>query len=50
MTEYDYVYDSFRPDEGETVDIPDDATGITTGSFGDMATVRYLIPVGDDNE
>lgn len=46
MTEYEWVYKSWNKEEGETVEIPDDAIGVTVGSFGDLGTVYYLAPVG----
>lgn len=45
-TTYRYVKESFDPEE--TIDIPEDAVGVTLDSFSDMATVRYLIP--EDHE
>lgn len=49
MPEYEYANEMFDPDE-ETVDLPDDAEGITVSTFGDYAHVRYLKPVEGDEE
>lgn len=46
MKEYEYHFVMFPSDE--TVDIPDEAVGITCDSFGDNGTVRYLTPIEDD--
>jgi len=52
MTEYRYEKVSAALDE--TVDIPEDAIGVTTTTFGgadlpEVFTARYLVPVeGDD--
>lgn len=48
MTEYEHVRKSF--DKGETVDVPDDAVGITTDTFSTFVSVNYLMPVGDGDE
>lgn len=47
MTEYEYVFEMF--DQDDTVDVPDEAVGVTVDSFSDSATVRYLLPVEDDD-
>lgn len=45
MTEYEYQRKTFDK-EGGTIDIPDEAVGITTDYFSDFAVVEYLLPVG----
>lgn len=49
MTEYRYERQSFDRST-ETVEIPDNAVGITTDYFGDLGTVDYLLPVEDVDE
>lgn len=44
MPEYEYVHETFDK-RTETVDIPDDAHGVTVDYFGDYASVQYLRPV-----
>lgn len=44
MTEYKYERQTFDR-SNETVEMPDGAVGITVGSFGDLGTVDYLVPV-----
>ncbi|QLG62855.1 hypothetical protein [Halorarum salinum] len=44
MSKYEYVYESFRKSDGR-IEIPEEAVGITTDYFGDLATVHYLMPV-----
>jgi hypothetical protein len=46
MTEYEYVFETF--DQNGSIEIPDEAVGVTVGTFGDHATVRYLKPVVGD--
>lgn len=45
MPEYAYQMASFDPEE--TVDLPEDAVGVTLDTFGDRVFVRYLLPVGE---
>lgn len=51
MTEYEYRRKILEgvvgvdPEEGVTVDLPEDAVGITLRSFSDDIWVRYLVPV-----
>lgn len=51
MAEYAYVHESF--DEDDTVDIPDQALGVTVETFGKLGKpgmtvhVRYLLPVSE---
>lgn len=56
MTEYEYRAETLHdagyapnssrgpPDDGATVEIPDDAVGITVNTFGGNAWVRFLVP------
>jgi hypothetical protein len=46
MTEYEHRHQMVAKDS--TIDIPDNATGITTDTFGDQMTVHYLVPEGTD--
>lgn len=48
MTEYEYVSERFEK-ESETVDVPDDAVGVTVDYFGDLGVVQYLQPVDSDS-
>ena len=50
MTEYEYERQKFTPGEGEIVEVPDDAIGVTTDTLGNpqkvgFVVVRYLIPI-----
>jgi hypothetical protein len=50
MPEYEYHHETF--DEDGTIELPDDAIGITTDSMGDFEDgltvhVKYLTPVED---
>lgn len=44
MNEYRYQSKRFDKEDG-TVEIPDEAVGVTTDYFGDHAVVEYLVPV-----
>lgn len=51
MTEYEYDSKQFHPADGETVEIPENAIGVSVTSFGDprrepeaVVSVRYLKP------
>lgn len=55
MTEYTYVHEMFHFEDGETIDVPDAAIGVTVQSFGTLtgggtvATVRYLLPADHED-
>jgi hypothetical protein len=44
--EYSYHMADFDPDE--TIDLPDEAEGLTLDTFGGRVFVRYLLPVATD--
>lgn len=53
MPQYDYFRQQFQPGQGETVEIPDEAIGVTIKTWGDpdgdgAVFVRYLVPVEED--
>lgn len=47
MPEYEYPLQTFTPDE--TVDVPAEAVGATVSTFGNRVSVRYLVPVGEED-
>jgi len=49
MPEYRYVHENFDK-EDETIEIPDEAIGVTTDYFGDLASVDYLLPVNGGSD
>lgn len=49
MTEYQYKYITFDKVAG-SVNIPDEAIGVTTDYFGDKAVVQFLVPTDTAKE
>ncbi len=47
MSEYEHRHQMV--DKEDTIEIPDDAVGITTDTFGDSMTVHYLVPAGGED-
>lgn len=46
MTEYRYHQRTFDK-TNETIELPEDATGLTVDDVGDVAVVKYLTPTGN---
>lgn len=45
-----YEHRHVTADKGESIEIPEDAIGVTTGQIGTMVTVHFLVPMESDDD